>query len=434
VLAGTVALAAAGRILGIFELFVLAAGAAALVVVGAIGVLRRRIDLDASRTVHPARIHVGADSRVELVVANRGQRPSPVVAVRDTFAATSMSPPDGDPGTGAGRRQARFLLAPLGRGQQERAVYRLPAERRGIFGIGPLEAEVTDAFGLWARVITIAPVVELTVFPEVEALAPIAQSRGDHLTSGAPRRATVGPGGEDLYGLRPYEVGDDLRRVQEELLAGRGRDHLRTATTARRATLDELADVALGLLSGMGRTGVEAHRDDVLATLEAASLETDAGASLLQGRLAAGLAPTAGFDLLGGSSRVPPESQAVAAVTEPETRPSTRSPATDAVARQARLAEARQVAADARELARRRRTEAAEVAGTAALARRVAHDTDEEVEQLTRDLEKAHRTAARAASAADDAASRIVDAERAAARAETQAATAEASLARLEGG
>jgi len=213
VLAGTVALAAAGRILGIFELFVLAAGAAALVVVGAIGVLRRRIDLDASRTVHPARIHVGADSRVELVVANRGQRPSPVVAVRDTFAATSMSPPDGDPGSGAGRRQARFLLAPLGRGQQERAVYRLPAERRGIFGIGPLEAEVTDAFGLWARVMTIAPVVALTVFPEVEALAPIAQSRGDHLTSGAPRRATVGPGGEDLYGLRPYEVGDDLRRV-----------------------------------------------------------------------------------------------------------------------------------------------------------------------------------------------------------------------------
>jgi len=233
---------------------------------------------------------------------------------------------------------------------------------------------------------------------------------------------------------RLIRQGDDLRRVQEELLAGRGRDHLRTATTARRATLDELADVALGLLSGMGRTGVEAHRDDVLATLEAASLETDAGADLLQGRLAAGLAPTAGFDLLGGSSRVPPESQAVAAVTEPETRPSTRSPATDAVARQARLAEARQVAADARELARRRRTDAAEVAGTAALARRVAHDTDEEVEQLTRDLEKAHRTAARAASAADDAASRVVDAERAAARAETQAATAEASLARLEGG
>ena len=127
VAAGTVALAAAGRILGIFELFVLATGAAALLVMGAVTVLRRRVDLEASRSVRPTRIHGGADSRVELVVANRSDRSSPVLVVRDTFAPTRTQGSD----TGAARRQARFLLAPLGPGREDRAVYRLPAARRG---------------------------------------------------------------------------------------------------------------------------------------------------------------------------------------------------------------------------------------------------------------------------------------------------------------
>ncbi|MEN3314995.1 MAG: hypothetical protein V7605_1229, partial [Acidimicrobiaceae bacterium] len=207
--AGAVALVAAGRIFGIFELFVLGAGAAGLLVAGAVAVLVRQVDLDASRTVHPTRIHVGADSRVELAVANLGPRPSPVVAVRDTFALAT-------PGSGAGasgRRHARFLLAPVGAGRRESASYRLPADRRGIFTVGPLEAEVTDAFGLWSRVTTIAPSTELTVYPAVEALAPAGHTRGDDPTSGVPRPASVGPNGEDLYGLRPYEMGDDLRRV-----------------------------------------------------------------------------------------------------------------------------------------------------------------------------------------------------------------------------
>ncbi|HEX3393486.1 MAG TPA: DUF58 domain-containing protein [Acidimicrobiales bacterium] len=207
--AGAVALVAAGRIFGIFELFVLGAGAAGLLVAGAVAVLVRQVDLDASRTVHPTRVHVGADSRVELAVTNLSPRPSPVVAVRDTFTLAT-------PGAGAGasgRRHARFLLAPVGAGGRESASYRLPADHRGIFAVGPLEAEVTDAFGLWSRVTTIAPSTELTVYPTVETLAPAGYTRGDDPTSGVPRPASVGPNGEDLYGLRPYEMGDDLRRV-----------------------------------------------------------------------------------------------------------------------------------------------------------------------------------------------------------------------------
>ncbi len=210
---GGATLLATGRVFGIFELFVLGAGAAGLLAVGAVTVLRRQVDLDATRSVHPARIHVGADSRVELCVTNQAHRASPVVAVRDTLALVPP-PGDGNAGTRAiGRRQARFLVAPLAAGGQDRASYRLPAEHRGIFAVGPLRAEVNDAFGLWSKVTTIAPAIELTVYPAVETLVSAVHTQGDDPTSGAPRPATVGPTGEDLYGLRPYEVGDDLRRV-----------------------------------------------------------------------------------------------------------------------------------------------------------------------------------------------------------------------------
>ncbi|HEX2274518.1 MAG TPA: DUF58 domain-containing protein [Acidimicrobiales bacterium] len=205
------ALAAAGRVLGVFELFVLAAGAVGLLGAGAASVLRR-VDLDANRQLRPARVHAGGNTRVELVVVNRSGRRSPVLSVRDTVVP-SMPPRRGRSSSGAGRRQARFLLAPLAPGEENRATYRLPAETRGTYSVGPLEAVVSDSLGLWSRAFVVAPTVELTVYPAVEPVAPLPHSRGDDPTAGAPRPAAVGPSGEDFYGLRPYQLGDDLRRV-----------------------------------------------------------------------------------------------------------------------------------------------------------------------------------------------------------------------------
>ena len=207
-----VALAAAGRVLGVFELFVLAAGAAGLLGAGAVSVLRR-VDMEASRQLRPARVHAGGNTRVELVVVNRSRRRSPVLTVRDSVAP-SPAPGHRRPPSGTEkRRHARFLLAPLPPGEENRATYRLPAEARGTYSVGPLEALVGDSLGLWSQASVIAPTVELTVYPAVEDVAPLPHARGDDPTAGAPRPAAVGPSGEEFYGLRPYQVGDDLRRV-----------------------------------------------------------------------------------------------------------------------------------------------------------------------------------------------------------------------------
>ena len=198
-LIGSVVLWVAGRLLGAVDLFVLGTGGAALV---GLAVLLARLPgprLDVERELHPPRVYAGTESRVELIVRNAGTRRTAVFGLRDPF--------DG------GRRQARFLVSPLGAAESARAAYRLPTERRGIFTLGPLEASVTDPFGLASRTVQVAPASELTVYPHIDTIAPLPHTRGDDPLSGADHPTGVALSGEDFYALRAYEVGDDLRRV-----------------------------------------------------------------------------------------------------------------------------------------------------------------------------------------------------------------------------
>ena len=147
--AGAVALLLAGRLLGILELFVLAAASATLVVGALVQVRFTKVRLRATRDLHPTRVFAGTDSRVELELANRSTRATPVLTVRDPFDR--------------GRRQARFLLGPLHPNTSSRAAYRLPTDRRGVFEIGPLEITNLDSFGLASTRQVVAPATELTV-------------------------------------------------------------------------------------------------------------------------------------------------------------------------------------------------------------------------------------------------------------------------------
>ncbi|MDQ6928188.1 MAG: hypothetical protein M3159_05940, partial [Actinomycetota bacterium] len=85
VVAGAITLAIAGRVLGALELFVLATGVCGLLVAGAATVTVRRANLRAARQVRPARVHVGDESTVDLVVENPNRFRSPVVTIRDAF-------------------------------------------------------------------------------------------------------------------------------------------------------------------------------------------------------------------------------------------------------------------------------------------------------------------------------------------------------------
>jgi uncharacterized protein (DUF58 family) len=196
--AGTIALLAAGRLLGLEELFVLAAACGVLLAAAAIWVGRARFRLEVSRTVTPARVHAGSPSRVELSIRNVGLRRTPVLRFTDPVSRT---------------RGAEILIAPCSPLAGTSAAYHLPTAQRGVVKVGPLQVELSDPFGL-ARTSTVAAGrSEVIVYPRIDRIVPIPQTAGHDPLAGSEHPTALGRAGEDFYALRPYVVGDEIRRV-----------------------------------------------------------------------------------------------------------------------------------------------------------------------------------------------------------------------------
>ncbi len=114
---------------------------------------------------------------------------------------------------------------------------------------------------------------------------------------------------DDLEEL--VRLGEALRDAQDRALAGDDPGDMRQAGRARRDAVARLAERADRLLVERGGAP-GAHAGDVTATLEAASLDAEAGAAVLAGRLATELEPPSGFGLfdLTVAPAPPPEAQA----------------------------------------------------------------------------------------------------------------------------
>ncbi|MEO6628616.1 MAG: DUF58 domain-containing protein [Aquihabitans sp.] len=198
-LMGALAMVIVGRMLGLPELYMLAAIAAAVVAIAQISVRRPPPHLMVEREVRPRRIHLGEPCRVELQIENAGLRRTPVLSLHDPVAGTVG---------------ATLSLAPLDPGGHRSAGYRLPTERRGVLRIGPLDARRVDPFGLASRHHQLAGVSDLTILPAIEALDGGSAGGGlDDPIAGLAHHMLGRPGDEDFSSLRPYVVGDDLRRV-----------------------------------------------------------------------------------------------------------------------------------------------------------------------------------------------------------------------------
>ena len=162
-------MAVAGRLLGTVELWILTTGIALLLVTSVVWARSRRYDLVARRAVRPARLYVGGDGRVDLTLANRSERPTPLLTVTDVFDD--------------GHRAARFVLPPLPPGETAKAAYRLPTNRRGRFRIGPLLVSASDPFGLARRTWTLTTPGEVLVCPRVHDILAPRQAGGQLVAS-----------------------------------------------------------------------------------------------------------------------------------------------------------------------------------------------------------------------------------------------------------
>ena len=237
-----------GRVLGVWELYVLGAGAGALVVAAALHIGLTRLKLQVGRRVRPPRVHARQPTRVDISIKNLGRR-TPVLRLRDPVAST---------------RGADLSVGPLYSGETARAAYRVPTERRGVIAIGPMTVEVGDPFGLAIVSVRAAGATELTVFPHVDKIDAPPYTMGHDPHGGAHNPNNLGRLGEDFYALRQYTVGDDLRRVH-------------WPTTARR---DELI-VRQDELPWQGRATVLLDARRTSTTPDAFELAVSAAASVL---------------------------------------------------------------------------------------------------------------------------------------------------------
>lgn len=197
-LAVGIALAVLGRVFGLFEMFVLAAGAIGLPLLSALWILLRGTPVRAQRTIGPSRIFAGTASRIQVTFANRSPFSSPVLRVTDRL------------GNG---RDAELELPPIRSRGQTAAGYRLPADRRGVVTVGPLRLFLVDPFGLArARREAVAP-IEILVYPRIDDVVAPPRPPGDDHRIDDRRANHLGRSSDEFFALRDYVVGDDLRRV-----------------------------------------------------------------------------------------------------------------------------------------------------------------------------------------------------------------------------
>lgn len=191
------AVGATGRALGVIELTLLGLGTVALVAAALALVVLTRLDVGMGRAAQPLRVHAGEPSQARATVHNRGRRATPVLTLHD---------PVGD-------ADVALRMAPIVAGGRASTTYDLPTRRRGIVPLGPLGLEMTDPFGLARARVRGGGRASLTVYPRVDRIEPLPPAAGSDLHGETDQAHRLSPAGDEFYALRPYVVGDDLRRV-----------------------------------------------------------------------------------------------------------------------------------------------------------------------------------------------------------------------------
>ncbi|MBA9006511.1 MULTISPECIES: DUF58 domain-containing protein [Thermomonospora] len=180
----------------------------ALPLLSAVVVARTRYRLACARRLDPPRLPVGQEARVELRLENVSWLPSGLLMVEDRV-----------PYALGGR--ARFVIDQIESHEARELGYRVRADVRGRYRVGPLTVRLTDPFGLVELVRSFSMTDRLTVTPRIVAL-PAGRLTGGWTGGGDSLARTVASAGEDDVAPREYRHGDDLRRVHWRSTARRG--------------------------------------------------------------------------------------------------------------------------------------------------------------------------------------------------------------------
>ena len=110
-------------------------------------------------------------------------------------------------------RGAALLLAPIQSGRDAKIAYRLPTSRRGVIKVGPLDLTLGDPLGLTEAKLRAAEVTNLMVHPQLIELRALLAIAGHDPTAEQQPIRSLANSGDEFFALRPYVVGDEIKRV-----------------------------------------------------------------------------------------------------------------------------------------------------------------------------------------------------------------------------
>ncbi len=170
--------------------------------------LRSRVRLAAARSIAPQRIAITKPAAVRIVLQNLVRIPTGVLLVEDSLPYALGSRP-------------RFVLDHVWSRFRREVTYRVRADVRGRYVIGPLTVRLTDPFGLVELRRAFTETSTLIVTPPIHEL-PAVRLAGEWSGSGESRPRSIASAGDDDVTIRTYRHGDDMRRVHWRATAHHG--------------------------------------------------------------------------------------------------------------------------------------------------------------------------------------------------------------------
>lgn len=201
----SVALWGVGRAFGIPEMIQLSLGTSTLCLGAVLWVQLGRRRLRLSRSFTEVRVHRGDETTLRIELGNPDPLPTPPLVI-------SQELPFGP--------KVETFLAPIHARRAEVLRHVVRPGRRGAYVLPPLDVTFTDPFGLASNLRRLSDESVLIVYPRVENLA--ASGPIGAALQGPKSRRVPSAHGEDLFGVRVYEAGDDPRKVHWPVTAKTG--------------------------------------------------------------------------------------------------------------------------------------------------------------------------------------------------------------------
>ncbi|MFD5317343.1 DUF58 domain-containing protein [Streptomyces sp. NPDC127098] len=191
-----------------------------------------RSRVTAARSLAPARVAAGGETRVHLRVDNVARIPSGLLLLQDRVPYVLGPRP-------------RFMLDRIEPGGRREVTYRIRSEQRGRYPLGPLQLRLADPFGMVELNRSFTTFDVMTVLPRIEPLPPVRLG-GDANGHGEGRQRALAVAGDDDIIPRDYRRGDDLRRVHWRSTAHRGSLMVRREEKPLKARCTVLLDTRRG--------------------------------------------------------------------------------------------------------------------------------------------------------------------------------------------